>query len=618
MWARTVSVVRLILALLFPFSPQAVQLFKELTLKDADAALSTELDKLVDTIPESNVDSRLRFRKEMDGFHELFKRYLDATSDAFEWDMIQPLPAGVVMPYNNLPSLIDKESTRQQLNKLVVVKLNGGLGTTMGCTGPKSLISVRSDLTFLDLTVQQIEDTDVHNANGQEHTPTNCTGRCSPLMAKTDANDTAADIGLDDSIGDTMFLETRDPEPEELALLLRDPLPPSGLLLATTESVQCFTTDNVPVEPILCDETRRFTPNLTSCEKTLSACRLANRLIPLHSFIRLHEDRLTAPDSVLESTGVSPVSVTGDYPSSLVADSVKLRSSVASCPNRQETSAQISNLGVSKRSVSVNMPNMSPMSSLNVPLAGSSVRNRPDQPIMAVSPGCCLRDVMRELNQLTWFRFRRLIPCAITALDFRLILTDDDSIQIVTAGMVSVPVPATRTCASSYRPVSDTVSHSSNADILGVDIATCDESLFEGGVIDYGSRKAMDCSETQQPVDSSRTDPAFQNNLHGCLLTPLSCVPGMVVDTYLGNLDFFFVRETNDLKEAGGIRGFLHTGLAEVQAVVGAHTSSLGGNVLLSYHLSEVHIFRTASRNHAQCLFNVCGDMARLSPIRVQ
>lgn len=43
------------------------------------------------------------------------------------------------------------------LNKMVVVKLNGGLGTSMGCTGPKSVIPVRSELTFLDLTVQQIE-----------------------------------------------------------------------------------------------------------------------------------------------------------------------------------------------------------------------------------------------------------------------------------------------------------------------------------------------------------------------------------------------------------------------------------------------------------------------------
>ena len=48
-------------------------------------------------------------------------------------------------------------SEKQLLNKLVVVKLNGGLGTSMGCVGPKSLISVRSGLTFLDLTVQQIE-----------------------------------------------------------------------------------------------------------------------------------------------------------------------------------------------------------------------------------------------------------------------------------------------------------------------------------------------------------------------------------------------------------------------------------------------------------------------------
>ena len=43
------------------------------------------------------------------------------------------------------------------LDQLVVIKLNGGLGTSMGCSGPKSVIPVRSDLTFLDLTVQQIE-----------------------------------------------------------------------------------------------------------------------------------------------------------------------------------------------------------------------------------------------------------------------------------------------------------------------------------------------------------------------------------------------------------------------------------------------------------------------------
>ena len=52
---------------------------------------------------------------------------------------------------------LEKEVIRNALSKLVVLKLNGGLGTSMGCTGPKSVISVRNELTFLDLTVQQIE-----------------------------------------------------------------------------------------------------------------------------------------------------------------------------------------------------------------------------------------------------------------------------------------------------------------------------------------------------------------------------------------------------------------------------------------------------------------------------
>lgn len=51
------------------------------------------------------------------------------------------------------------EEMKALLSKLIVIKLNGGLGTSMGCHGPKSVIAVRNGLTFLDLTVQQIEVT---------------------------------------------------------------------------------------------------------------------------------------------------------------------------------------------------------------------------------------------------------------------------------------------------------------------------------------------------------------------------------------------------------------------------------------------------------------------------
>jgi UTP--glucose-1-phosphate uridylyltransferase len=61
-----------------------------------------------------------------------------------------------VVPYNTLLKPTETE-TGQLLSKLAVLKLNGGLGTTMGCVGPKSAIEVRDGMTFLDLTVRQIE-----------------------------------------------------------------------------------------------------------------------------------------------------------------------------------------------------------------------------------------------------------------------------------------------------------------------------------------------------------------------------------------------------------------------------------------------------------------------------
>ena len=62
-----------------------------------------------------------------------------------------------IQPYDKIAARGLPDSVADSLNKLVVVKLNGGLGTSMGCKGPKSLISVRNENTFLDLTVQQIE-----------------------------------------------------------------------------------------------------------------------------------------------------------------------------------------------------------------------------------------------------------------------------------------------------------------------------------------------------------------------------------------------------------------------------------------------------------------------------
>ena len=50
----------------------------------------------------------------------------------------------------------DEQGAREALQRTVVIKLNGGLGTSMGMTGPKSLLEVKDALTFLDIVVRQI------------------------------------------------------------------------------------------------------------------------------------------------------------------------------------------------------------------------------------------------------------------------------------------------------------------------------------------------------------------------------------------------------------------------------------------------------------------------------
>ncbi|KAK3218672.1 hypothetical protein Dsin_012642 [Dipteronia sinensis] len=97
-------------------------------------------------------------QNEKNGFINLVARYLSGEEQHVEWSKIQTPTDEVVVPYDSLsPAPTDPSETKELLDKLVVLKLNGGLGTTMGCTGPKSVIEVRNGLTFLDLIVKQIE-----------------------------------------------------------------------------------------------------------------------------------------------------------------------------------------------------------------------------------------------------------------------------------------------------------------------------------------------------------------------------------------------------------------------------------------------------------------------------
>ncbi|PWN19161.1 UTP--glucose-1-phosphate uridylyltransferase [Microstroma glucosiphilum] len=136
--------------------------FKSATTGVAAKAMRNELNKMVAEIEDPI--ARKAFDAEMSSFFGLFNRYLSekAKGERLDWDKVKSPSAEQVTPYAQLQNAKDPSI----LNKLAVLKLNGGLGTTMGCTGPKSVIEVRDGMTFLDLSVRQIEHLNSsHNVN---------------------------------------------------------------------------------------------------------------------------------------------------------------------------------------------------------------------------------------------------------------------------------------------------------------------------------------------------------------------------------------------------------------------------------------------------------------------
>jgi UTP--glucose-1-phosphate uridylyltransferase len=87
---------------------------------------------------------------------ETFRHYYERL-EAGETGM---LPEADIEPVEDLPDLESlpepDEEGRAALDRTVVLKLNGGLGTSMGMTRAKSLIEAKDGLSFLDITVRQV------------------------------------------------------------------------------------------------------------------------------------------------------------------------------------------------------------------------------------------------------------------------------------------------------------------------------------------------------------------------------------------------------------------------------------------------------------------------------
>ncbi len=89
----------------------------------------------------------------VDNFRHAFARLFVGDTGYIFGNVAQPV-AGL-HSYSELPAAMEELGERA-LAQTVICKLNGGLGTSMGLDGPKSLLPVKDGLSFLDITARQV------------------------------------------------------------------------------------------------------------------------------------------------------------------------------------------------------------------------------------------------------------------------------------------------------------------------------------------------------------------------------------------------------------------------------------------------------------------------------
>ncbi len=85
-------------------------------------------------------------------FLEKVGKVYEGATGLVDWDTIGDLLPDDVVEMDALPLPENTEA----ISKFAIIKLNGGLGTSMGLSQAKSLIRVRRDATFFDIILQQV------------------------------------------------------------------------------------------------------------------------------------------------------------------------------------------------------------------------------------------------------------------------------------------------------------------------------------------------------------------------------------------------------------------------------------------------------------------------------
>lgn len=87
------------------------------------------------------------------GFRHYYSLLAEGTTGVIRDEDIEPLSSGALTQYARTEEY--REAGAEAMGKAVTIKLNGGLGTSMGLDGPKCLLEAREGMTFLDIAIRQ-------------------------------------------------------------------------------------------------------------------------------------------------------------------------------------------------------------------------------------------------------------------------------------------------------------------------------------------------------------------------------------------------------------------------------------------------------------------------------
>ncbi|XP_024947797.1 uncharacterized protein LOC107274679 isoform X2 [Cephus cinctus] len=241
-----------------------------------------------------------------------------------------------------------------------------------------------------------------------------------------------------------------------------------------------------------------------------------------------------------------------------------------------------------------------------------------------------------RLLQTVYFKLRRMVPCALCDLQFKIALPEQDEIQLSVVGMALGLGEPTKMNKFKRKPVTHSASKDQVKRLDDSDmIFSLDEDHSESAA--SGSDATQSTSTTFPSISSTLTTAtsaqksrprsplrtkSYMVHKHkhvplkeryGVDITPLSYLPGGKIERYLGNLNFFFIRESTSIRENGGLSGFTHSFVTEVLAIVRAHITALGGNAMVAYFMTQCVLLHSPHKNQGQCLINVGGDVVSVS-----